>query len=92
MQRPPGRTTRSASPAVAARSAGALAERALRSTTTSKDSGSKGSAVKGDVKFWPAEGYHQDYARKNSAKYKFYRLSCRRDARLQEIWGGEATH
>jgi peptide-methionine (S)-S-oxide reductase len=49
-------------------------------------------AVQGDVKFWPAEDYHQDYYRKNSAKYKFYRLSCRRDARLQEIWGSEATH
>jgi len=40
--------------------------------------------------FWPAEEYHQDYYRKNPVRYRFYRLSCGRDARLREIWGDEA--
>jgi len=37
--------------------------------------------------FWPAEDYHQDYYKKNPVRYKFYRTSCGRDHRLQEIWG-----
>jgi peptide-methionine (S)-S-oxide reductase len=37
--------------------------------------------------FWPAEGYHQDYYKKNTSKYEFYRLGCRRDARLAQVWG-----
>lgn len=39
------------------------------------------------ARFWPAEGYHQDYYRKNSLKYRFYRSRCGRDARLDELWG-----
>lgn len=41
--------------------------------------------------FYPAEEYHQDYYKKNPIRYKFYRTSCRRDARLQEIWGNLAA-
>ena len=37
--------------------------------------------------FYPAEDYHQDYYMKNPIRYKFYRLSCGRDARLEELWG-----
>ena len=37
--------------------------------------------------FWPAEEYHQDYYKKNPIRYKFYRTSCGRDRRLEEIWG-----
>ena len=39
--------------------------------------------------FYPAEQYHQDYYRKNPAKYKFYRFSCGRDRRLDELWGSD---
>ena len=37
--------------------------------------------------FYPAEEYHQDYYMKNPIRYKFYRLSCGRDARLEALWG-----
>ncbi len=40
--------------------------------------------------FWIAEDYHQDYAERNSLKYKFYRFSCQRDQRLEEVWGDNA--
>lgn len=40
--------------------------------------------------FWEAEEYHQDYYQKNPVRYKFYRFSCGRDDRLEEIWGEEA--
>ena len=40
--------------------------------------------------FWPAEEYHQDYYKKNPVRYKFYRTSCGRDARLEELWGKTA--
>ncbi|MGP9566970.1 peptide-methionine (S)-S-oxide reductase MsrA [Halomonas sp. AOP5-B2-8] len=40
--------------------------------------------------FWPAEEYHQDYYQKNPVRYKFYRFSCGRDGRLDEVWGEEA--
>ena len=35
-----------------------------------------------------AEEYHQDYYKKNSAQYRFYRYGCGRDRRLEEIWAG----
>jgi peptide-methionine (S)-S-oxide reductase len=36
--------------------------------------------------FYQAEDYHQDYYKKNSAQYRFYRFGCGRDGRLEEIW------
>jgi peptide-methionine (S)-S-oxide reductase len=39
--------------------------------------------------FYTAEDYHQDYYTKNPLKYKFYRFNCRRDARLDEVWGAD---
>jgi len=42
------------------------------------------------ARFYPAEGYHQDYHRKNALKYRFYRGRCGRDARLAEVWGAKA--
>ena len=37
--------------------------------------------------FWRAEEYHQDYYKKNPLRYSFYRSSCGRDHRLEELWG-----
>ncbi len=39
--------------------------------------------------FYPAEEYHQDFYRKNPIRYKFYRFTCGRDARLATLWGDE---
>lgn len=38
-------------------------------------------------RFWPAEAYHQDYAKKNPLRYRTYRQGCGRDATLKAIWG-----
>jgi len=37
--------------------------------------------------FFPAEAYHQDYYKKNPVRYQYYRASCGRDLRLQQLWG-----
>jgi methionine-S-sulfoxide reductase len=39
--------------------------------------------------FYPAEDYHQDYYKKNPIRYKYYRFSCGRDARVDELWGNK---
>ncbi len=46
-----------------------------------------GVVVKPSNRFWLAEDYHQDFAKKNSIKYNFYRSACKRDNRLKEVWG-----
>jgi peptide-methionine (S)-S-oxide reductase len=42
--------------------------------------------------FFAAEEYHQDFYRKNPARYSSYRKGCGRDARLREVWGAAAGH
>lgn len=39
--------------------------------------------------FWLAEDYHQDYYKRNSVRYKYYRYSSGRDSYLDEIFGDE---
>jgi len=39
------------------------------------------------VTFYDAEDYHQDYYKKNSLRYKYYRNGCGRDKRLEKLWG-----
>ena len=39
------------------------------------------------VTFYAAEDYHQDYYLKNPLRYKYYRYSCGRDQRLEQLWG-----
>jgi peptide-methionine (S)-S-oxide reductase len=49
--------------------------------------------VRPSGRFYPAEAYHQDYARRNPVAYTMYRRGCGRDARLRQVWGAEAaTH
>ena len=47
-------------------------------------------ALKSRNKFWVAEEYHQDFAKNNELKYKFYRYACGRDKRLIQLWGDKA--
>lgn len=39
------------------------------------------------TRFWFAEEEHQNYHQNNSTGYKFYRVACGRDTRLEELWG-----
>lgn len=43
------------------------------------------------AKFWPAESYHQDFWKKDNARYCAYRAGCGRDERLAVIWGDQAS-
>jgi peptide-methionine (S)-S-oxide reductase len=42
--------------------------------------------------FWPAEDYHQNYYKKNPLKYRYYRASCGRDGRVEDLWGESVGH
>ena len=37
--------------------------------------------------FYAAEEYHQDYYQKNPLRYRFYKTSCGRERRLNQVWG-----
>lgn len=39
--------------------------------------------------FYLAEDYHQDYYLKNPIRYKYYKFSCGRAKRLEEVWGSK---
>jgi peptide-methionine (S)-S-oxide reductase len=47
-------------------------------------------AIRPLAKFWPAEAYHQNYAKRNGVQYNYYRWSCGRDRRLDKVWGRRA--
>ena len=40
--------------------------------------------------FYKAEGYHQNYYKKNPIRYNVYRYGCGRDARIKSLWGSQA--
>jgi methionine-S-sulfoxide reductase len=42
--------------------------------------------------FYPAETHHQDYYKKSSLKYKFYRSQSGRDDYLEEKWGEDLEY
>jgi peptide methionine sulfoxide reductase msrA/msrB len=39
------------------------------------------------TRFYAAEGYHQDYYKKNSLRYGLYRQGSGRDPFIQQVWG-----
>ncbi|HYC99209.1 peptide-methionine (S)-S-oxide reductase MsrA [Brevundimonas sp.] len=43
--------------------------------------------VRDSVRFWPADAAHQDFARRNPARYGGYSRFCGRTARLRAVWG-----
>jgi peptide-methionine (S)-S-oxide reductase len=48
-------------------------------------------AIQPAAPFYRAEEYHQMFYKKNPARYEAYRIGCRRDARLQQLWGDLAV-
>jgi peptide methionine sulfoxide reductase msrA/msrB len=43
------------------------------------------------TQFYDAEGYHQDYYKKNSLRYSLYRQGSGRDHFIQQVWGSPAA-
>jgi peptide-methionine (S)-S-oxide reductase len=70
------------------------AEAAASRTAAARELGRPVSAVKVAIRplqrFWPAEAYHQNYAKRNPVQYAYYRWACGRDRRLDAVWGKRA--
>ncbi|HWA21943.1 MAG TPA: peptide-methionine (S)-S-oxide reductase MsrA [Caulobacterales bacterium] len=47
--------------------------------------------IRNAAPFWPADAYHQDFAKRNPAYYERYRVGCGRDKILQKLWGGASS-
>ena len=47
--------------------------------------------VRDAARFWPAEAWHQDFARRNPVRYGGYSRFCGRAARLRAVWGEAAV-
>ena len=77
--------TTSATQAVEARNSLVAAARELGKPTSSIKV-----MVRTLSRFWPAENYHQNYAKRNGLRYRYYRWACRRDQRLDAVWGPQA--
>lgn len=68
----------------------------LETAQKSKKSAAKalGQAIVSPIEmasFWTdAEGYHQNYYKKNPVRYKYYRYRCGRNQRVEALWGEQA--
>ena len=69
-----------------------LAEASKEKVEARFDSETVFTEILGTKKFYPVEKSHQDYYKKNPIRYRFYRSGCRRDDRLEQIWGDDVTH
>ena len=67
-----------------------LAEAKTTKAEVQKDLGSVATVIASGGTFWPAEGYHQNYYKKNPLKYRYYRTGCGRNATVKRIWGTKA--
>jgi peptide-methionine (S)-S-oxide reductase len=47
--------------------------------------------VRAAAAFYPAEAYHQDFARRNPGHYNRYRTGCGKDARIRAVWGAQGA-
>jgi len=47
--------------------------------------------IRDAARFYPADAYHQDYARRNPAHYNRYRRGCGKDARVRAVWGSQGA-
>jgi peptide-methionine (S)-S-oxide reductase len=45
--------------------------------------------IRAAAPFWPAEDYHQGFARKNPQRYAAYRAGCGRDRILKVVWADQ---
>ena len=67
----------------------AVAERSLQAVDARFDE-AIATTVEPATAFYAAEDYHQDFYRTNPERYYSYREGCRRDARLEALWGEAA--
>ncbi len=69
-------------------------EKALAEKTKAEISAKLGQKVATLVldaaEFWPAEDYHQDFYKKSSTRYSYYRNACGRDERVKSLFGADA--
>lgn len=70
---------------------GNASERKIAVAATAEAAKALGKPVATDIlphtRFFSSEEYHQNYYTKNPIRYRYYRLSCGRDARIKELWG-----
>jgi peptide-methionine (S)-S-oxide reductase len=67
-----------------------IAEESLAEIDKAALKGRIATQIRPATAFWPAEDYHQGFARVHPDRYDAYRRICGRDAVLKRIWGDDA--